>query len=249
MAETPQPHPQSPVLPWLLVAVCACGLVASQYEARVARMEERTAALQSLVTTLQERAPVPQPVQIIQVPVPALSPTPAQTQPAAPEKSETNTPPVAKKDMEASRPAAAVASTPPAATPVGERQDQAAPAPQIAPAPETTSPTLLAEVEDTEALEARTETLVQPQGACQARVLLTQPRQRRVMIDVGTEKNVSSGTRFTLWRDGMYVGEARVKKAFARMSACEVTAAVGAGLRVGDAAVQVDTTLALRNDD
>jgi hypothetical protein len=88
-------------------------------------------------------------------------------------------------------------------------------------------------------------TTVMAAAPVKGRVIVSQPRQKRLMLDVGGADEVQPGMRFTLWRNGVYVGELRVETVFAGMSACEVVSVSGSGVRIGDAARAVEPEVAL----
>jgi hypothetical protein len=77
----------------------------------------------------------------------------------------------------------------------------------------------------------------------QARVLEAGPDGRRFFVDAGRADGVRPGQRFTVWRDGTYVGELRAATVFRSMSACEVTTRLEDGIRYGDTARAVPLRL------
>lgn len=83
-----------------------------------------------------------------------------------------------------------------------------------------------------------------PQNGLRGKVLVVQPRQKRVMINLGEKLNITAGKRFVLWRKGTYVGEIEVKNVFSDMAACEIVSIAGSGIYVGDQAHEVPIEVA-----
>lgn len=242
-------------IPWIMTGIMGVAAVGFFYEARVARMEERTAALQELVQTLQEKKEESRPVQIISMPMPAQA-SPAQILTPKPVTEKNENIPSRKLNNKKSNEnnetkAAEVAKSSEVTLCTNNEVQTSEKAEDIAPVQspdknnnkgitQTYAAASQPPVDDT----PQTGTLVEEYTALKGRVLVSQPRQRRIMIDLGREADIETGSRFTLWRNGLYIGEVRVKTVFDAMSACEVTSASGSGIRIGDRVHQVKSEMA-----
>jgi|GEM_PF-4539666 len=71
------------------------------------------------------------------------------------------------------------------------------------------------------------------------RVLVVQPRQKTILLSIGANQGVTRGMRYTIWRNGLYVGEVSVRDPFTDMCLCEIDSVAGPGIHVGDIAREV----------
>ncbi|MHC4870245.1 MAG: hypothetical protein ACYTFY_00205 [Planctomycetota bacterium] len=85
---------------------------------------------------------------------------------------------------------------------------------------------------------------VLPKNGLKGTVLVVQPEQKRVMINVGKSLGLEHGRRFVLWRDGTYIGEVEAKDVFSDMTACEIITMSGTGIFVGDKVHEVPVEVA-----
>jgi hypothetical protein len=201
----------------------AMAMIVILFEARMSRLEERAATLSDLLLAMQNR-----PASARRVPL-RHAPAPARTDAAPPAAApvEEADPSECDAPVEAPAPAeAASAATPPA--------DRAAPRRASASNPPETAGDQ----------RRHNATLVHDSDGAQGRILVCQPQRQRILIDVGRSAGIQPNARFTLWRDGVCLGEARVERSFADMSLCRLVAPMP-GLRVGDPVREVSTEMAL----
>lgn len=88
-------------------------------------------------------------------------------------------------------------------------------------------------VPDTEAFLAEAEAL-------EGEIIVFNPEKQLVMVNIGRNRGAEVGRRLTLWRGETYIGDVRVQRVFANMSACEIISALDQGVRVGDVARSSD---------
>ncbi len=82
-----------------------------------------------------------------------------------------------------------------------------------------------------------------PPRGLEARILESGPGGRRFFLGAGRIDGVRQGQRFTVWRDGVYVGELRARRIFRSLSACDVITRMDGGIRYGDTARAVPLRL------
>lgn len=84
-----------------------------------------------------------------------------------------------------------------------------------------------------------TEAFLSEAEALEGEIIVFNPEKQLVMVNLGRNRGAEVGRRFTLWRDGAYLGDVRVQRVFANMSACEIITALDKEVRVGDIARSV----------
>lgn len=83
-----------------------------------------------------------------------------------------------------------------------------------------------------------------PKNVIKGTVLVVQPDQKKIMINVGRTQGLQKGRRLVLWRDGTYIGEVEAYNIFADMTACEIITMSGSGIFVGDKVYEVPVEVA-----
>ncbi|MFW5856494.1 MAG: hypothetical protein ACOCX4_01340 [Planctomycetota bacterium] len=239
-------------LPWGVAAGLGAALLFTLHESRIARMEAETRTLQARLDELRTEATRP---IVVGLPGPIAD----QSEPRLPaaiaalgaeagrtERSATARPPRTEDVAPALPQPAQVADGTKkvetvSARPANSRVEAAAVAARTEPASPDTAAAAPTAHEDA----LPTGALVQSACGAEGRVLAAEPQNRRVLLDLGAADAIRSGGRFTLWRDGICVGELRVRTVFADMTVCDVLGMGGEGIRIGDTARELSADVAL----